>query len=311
MEESINLDGLVAAEETIIDFNEPSIRKFIYEVNLESLSNKRQGIFIVDFVGNGLCSRAVIHKGKLAYIESQTVAGQLFTLLDEEANLCSGDHTGMWIKDRFYQADEKGRVLVPFSEDDTQKAILVHDDYAELVDVSLRAENFTFICGYIYNSESFLTGNRARVLVQPRLFLNNNLIGINIITECSATVICTDYDQIPRRSYFDELRLSTDEEIELDFIVPAKLEQIKIIVTAKITPISKHEPKEFSCSNVIQMYKDYDSSTMCSPFLKLTDQGYELYVLGKNGEPKSGALVDLSFESGVLHRVDLSDNANK
>ena len=297
MEESINLDGLVAAEESNLDFNEPPMRRFIYEVNLESLSNKRQGIFIVDFVGNGLCSRAVIRKGKLAYIESQTVAGQLFTLLDEEANVCSGDHTGMWIKDRFYHADEKGRVLVPFSQDETKTAVLVHGDYAELVDISLRAEDIEFVCGYIYNHESFLTGNRATVLVQPRLFLNNHLVGLDIITECSATVICTDYDQIPRRSYFHDLTLSTDKEIELDFIVPAKLEQIKIIVTAKITPINKHEPKEFSSSKVIQMDRDYDCSGLCNPFLKLTDQGYELHVLGKNGEPKSGALVDLSFES--------------
>ena len=140
---SINLDGLVAAEEINHDFKEAPIQRFVHTFNFESISKKKQGIFIIDFIGNGLSSRAVIRKGKLTHLEQQTVAGQLFTLIDDETNICKDGHTGIWIKNHFYKADEKGRILIPFSSYRSEKAVLVHNDFAELTDIQLTL--FVFI----------------------------------------------------------------------------------------------------------------------------------------------------------------------
>ena len=274
----------------------------MHEFSFDSISTKPQGIFIVDFIGNGLSSRVVIRKGRLAYIEHQTVAGQLFTIVDEEANICKGDRTGLWVKGRFYTADERGRILVPYSSSQSEEAVLVHNDYAELSNIQLKAESFEFKCAYIYNYESLLMGNKAKVLVQPRLFLNQQPIGLDIIKECNAVVTLVNDDNIPLRVSFDKLKLSASEELELEFAVPAKVREITVDVTAKITPIHKREPKDYTSQHRVQVDLNKGSVAFCSLFLRYNKEGYELFVLGKNGEPKTNVTVALSFQNKYLNR---------
>ena len=244
----------------------------------------------------------VIRKGRLAYIEHQTVAGQLFTIVDEEANICKGDRTGLWVKERFYKADEQGRILVPYSSTQSEEAVLVHNDYAELSNIELKAESFEFKCAYIYNYESLLMGNKAKLLVQPRLFLNQQPIGLDIIKECNAVVTLVNDDNIPLRVSFDKLKLSASEELELEFSVPAKVRDITVDVTAKIIPIHKREPKDYTSQHRVQVDLNKGSAAFCSLFLRYNKEGYELFVLGKNGEPKPNVTVALSFQNRYLNR---------
>jgi hypothetical protein len=44
--------------------------------------NDKIGLFIIEFVGNGLCARAVVKKGSLQIITKSTIAGHLIYLLD-------------------------------------------------------------------------------------------------------------------------------------------------------------------------------------------------------------------------------------
>ena len=36
----------------------------------------------------------------------------------------------------------------------------------------LKTEFYDFKCGFLYNSESFLSGNKAKIIIQTRLFIN-------------------------------------------------------------------------------------------------------------------------------------------
>jgi len=297
---SINLDGLVAAEETNYDFKEAPIRRFVHTFNFESISKKKQGIFIVDFIGNGLSSRAVIRKGKLAHFEQQTVAGQLFTLIDDETNICNDGRTGIWIKDHFYKADEKGRILIPFGSSRNEKAVLVHNDFAELTDIQLKQETFEFKCAYIYNYETFLMGNQAKILVQPRLFLNSQPVGLEVMKECSAVVTTVNEDGVPSKTPFDKLKFSATQDLELEFSVPAKLRQISVEVTGKITPINKREPVPYTSYHQVQVDANNGSNIFCNLYLRYAKNGYEVLVLGKNGEPKQNLTINFSFQNKYL-----------
>jgi hypothetical protein len=71
----INLDGLVALIEKESDFtsipaNQRHTRDFTF-----SMFKDRRGLFIVEFVGNGISSRAVIYKGDLQLVYRSTIAG--------------------------------------------------------------------------------------------------------------------------------------------------------------------------------------------------------------------------------------------
>jgi len=81
---SINLDGLVASDEKIIETfkDRPSTKKFVETFDFPELRN-RVGLFIIEFIGNGVSARVVIKKGSLSLIHKPTIGGHAAYILDE------------------------------------------------------------------------------------------------------------------------------------------------------------------------------------------------------------------------------------
>jgi len=131
----VNLDGLIASTERVVeDFKDrPANKKYQETFNFPELAN-RVGLFIVEFIGNGLSARAVIKKGSLSMIHKPTVAGHLAYVLDENKKICSGeDTTGIFFDGNFYPANPErgGKVFIPYGKHtQTAKAILLHKGFA-------------------------------------------------------------------------------------------------------------------------------------------------------------------------------------
>ena len=66
---TLNLDGLIASEEYTYEFKQPPVIKFVQQFTFESITKKPRGVYIIDFIGNGLSTRAIIKKSKLSLIE--------------------------------------------------------------------------------------------------------------------------------------------------------------------------------------------------------------------------------------------------
>lgn len=91
----------------------------------------------------------------------------------------------MWVGNRFHQVDNKGRVIIPYGASaKSEKAVLVHNDYAELETINLKTEQYKFTCSFLYNHESMVMGNKAKVLIHPLLTLNDRPISTKLITKC-------------------------------------------------------------------------------------------------------------------------------
>jgi len=97
LDNTINLDGLIAQEEQEFKNAEPPIVKSLKEYTFDKISAKERGVFIIEFIGNGVTSRAIIKKGKLILRERLTVAGHVYNILDENLNICAGSRSGIWI----------------------------------------------------------------------------------------------------------------------------------------------------------------------------------------------------------------------
>ena len=67
--------------------------------------NGKVGLFIIEFEGNGLMSRAVIKKGSLSLIHRSTASGHLAFIIDSSRKVCKSKNTGVWIDKTFYQCD--------------------------------------------------------------------------------------------------------------------------------------------------------------------------------------------------------------
>ena len=73
-ETSIDLDGLESSIEKTFEFNQQPNCTHYEKFQFPELTG-RVGLFIIEFVGNGKSSRAVIKKGSLSLIHKSTIAG--------------------------------------------------------------------------------------------------------------------------------------------------------------------------------------------------------------------------------------------
>lgn len=112
------------------------------------------GLFIIEFVGNGMSARAVIKKGHLSFVQKETVAGHLCYVLDHKNQVCISDQkTGMIFENKFYEADKtSGRIFIPYgSKEIKAKCILVHDDFALLTDFTQKIEIYELYANCFMN----------------------------------------------------------------------------------------------------------------------------------------------------------------
>jgi hypothetical protein len=134
-ESDINLDGLVAQVEKIYDYREyPANHRHTETVRLTADPNARtnRGLYVLEFIGNGISSRAIIQKGSLTWVQKATIAGHIGYIVDENGDVCKGKDVGLYIESNFYKADpENGRIVVPFGRNKwTGKALIVVDTFA-------------------------------------------------------------------------------------------------------------------------------------------------------------------------------------
>lgn len=209
----VNLDGLVAStERKVEDFKDrPANKKYIESFKFPELTGK-VGLFIVEFIGNGLSARAVIKKGSLSLIHKPTIAGHLAYVLDENKRICLGDDgpTGVYFDGQYFPAkpEKGGKIFIPYGKSaQVAKAILLHNGFAQLCDFERQTENYTFTSWIHLNSESILIGSKASVIIKPQLQINSRLASNELIKHAKVTLTTTSYiDSIPVSKNFENIK---------------------------------------------------------------------------------------------------------
>ena len=72
----VNLDGMIATIESQVETfkDRPSTKKYLEDFDFPELKD-RVGLFIIEFIGNGISARAVIKKGSLSLVVSDYTVG--------------------------------------------------------------------------------------------------------------------------------------------------------------------------------------------------------------------------------------------
>jgi hypothetical protein len=98
----INLDGLIAKHEKDYDYSDkPSNLRHTECFEFPQFNGVR-GLFVVELIGNGISSRAIIQKGSLSLINKCTIAGHFAFILNEDKQICKGKYTGLYFDNNFY-----------------------------------------------------------------------------------------------------------------------------------------------------------------------------------------------------------------
>jgi len=302
----INLDGLVASIERIQEYKESPQIKFKEELKFPELKGKA-GLYVIELIGNGRSSRAVIKIGTLSVIIRQTVAGQLCYMLDGERKICQDESTGIWMDNQYFKAnvEKKGRIMLPYlpsGGEKVTKAILLHKGLAQLVDIKRMEEKYTLTCGFHLLPESVLMGTTATALLRPQLLINGREASLSLLKNIRCIIHTKNFiDDISSSKTFSNLTLSDNNELSIKFQVSANLSSIRMIFCAEIQNISKNITETLSVCKEFGFNNNEQEHSIGELYLRLNqDKDYMLYILGKNGEAIKKATVNIYFTTDLF-----------
>lgn len=143
----------------------------------------------------------MIKKGTLSLISKSTIAGHVCYILDENRQICTGEKTGVWFDDNYFTSDptKGGRIIIPYEKSQkTDKAILIHGEFAQMADFQRLTEVYNLECSYALHHESLLLGNEARILIRPHLTVNDRPCDLKLLKNIKAKLTTTSFiDNIP------------------------------------------------------------------------------------------------------------------
>ena len=289
----INLDGLVANAEQTKTYTDPPLRRLARHFEFATLT--KPGVYVVDFIGAGKSSRALIRKGRLRPLVSTGTAGQVVTVIDD-ANKPVKDAT-LWLGGQDYRADQDGRIIVPFSTAPGRRPIvLTQGNFSCLDYLSHQAEAYHLAAGIHVDREALLTQRIASVLVRPGLFLNGTPVSLKLLEGVKLRITSTDLDNIATSTEVPNFKLFEDRESIHEFRVPSRLASLQIALLAKVKSLSLNKTVDLAASEMFALNEIQKTDKIEDLHLARFGSDYVLEVLGRTGEAKPDRPIQLALK---------------
>ena len=295
---SISLDGLAANYEQSHRYDSPALRRVKRTYRFPEL--KGAGVFVIDFIGNGKSSRAVVRKGQLTYLVETNSAGHRFLVFDENRELRK--NASIWLGGHEFTADRQGQIQTPFSSHAGRQTIILRDGQRTSLDsFQQRSEEYALQAGFYVDRESLLPLNAATLVVRPGLRLNNEQVSLSLCEQPTLTITATDLNGVSTSKVVENFELYEDRESEYDFQTPLRLASVTFQLTAKVKSVSRNQKVTVSASesfslNGISPTDKIEDLHLLTFANKDGSRNYEIELLGKSGEPLAGRAVHLTLQ---------------
>jgi hypothetical protein len=293
--DSLDLDGLIPEKSYKISYPQKKHHQHLEVFTFDDITNKEKGVFIIEFVGGGVSSRAVIRKGTLELLVQEHFQGFRLYIIDEEKRICNGTRTGIIVDGKFHKTNEKGYVLMPFGENYlSTQAILTHEGFNSLADLNLTTENYSLNAAVVFNEESIIAGRKLRIILKTKLYLNESLITLKKFEEFNAEIQLTNYEGITNYKHFKDIKLSDSEDYVLEFIVPPMLTRLEVRANGKLKNLLNKDV-DVSFAETIAINRDENTDKFITCHLNHDAQGYYVELRGKNGENIPNRQIVIQF----------------
>jgi hypothetical protein len=258
------------------------------------------GVFIVDFIGEEVKSRCVIYKGQLNLIY-QGAHGRSCVIRDHNGQLCKGKGTGLYIGDTFFTADpDTGVISIPINVGSVnRKVVTLHKGFADLCTLVTKDPNPAFSATVVFNSEEFIAGNKVTLAVEPKLRMYDQPASLAFVSKLGVTVSTTNDQGVVNETAFKDLALDDSKDVLVDLIFPPKVVSVVVKVEAELKVGEKTSTEKVTVP--IPVNRRLNNEVFDLFFQKEADGQVNLFVLGKNGEPRKNIFVGLEVE--VEHGV--------
>lgn len=305
----LNLDGLIANTEKTLAFDDPAatnpFRRAARTIALPELKGKR-GAWVVEVIGGGKSSRALIRKGQYDFVQEPGPAGDLITVIDE--NRAVVKDAVAWLEGRRYEPDPKlGKISIPFTTQAGQKPIVLASPdglFASLAQLNHSAEKYELEADFQLAREQLLAGKTATLALRAALRQGGALIPMSMLEEPRLRIELHLLDGItsvreitPSEGLkFDPARLFT-----IEVQVPERLVSINATLTGKVPKLAAGGEKEtltkgrtWNVNGIAGLDATYD------PYLTRVGDRFRLELRGRNGEPVRRSAVNATFDHAAF-----------
>jgi hypothetical protein len=301
----LNLDGLVANSEQTHSFDGGPFGRTRQKFAFPDLKGKR-GAWIIEFIGGGRSSRALIRTGQWHLLQQTGPAGDLILVLDEK-NQPVKDAVA-WFEGRKFSVDEKlGRIAIPFTNQPGTKNLIIGDaagTFATLTQFNHHAEEYRLDAQFHIEREQLLARREATLAVRTALMLGETHLAPELLTEPKLTITSTTHDGISTTREVKDLKLSAGSVLTHTLSVPERLANLAVTLSGKVEVLSNGgEKRDLNASHTWTL-NGIDKTEATSDGHLSTFDGQRMFeLLGKNGEPVADQQIVFTFKHRDFTRV--------
>jgi hypothetical protein len=290
---NMDLDGLVANEEQKVKYADPPLRRVKRHFDLKSLS--KRGVYIVEFIGNGKSSRALVQKGQLRPLARTGAAGQVFTILDEAGKRVTDAR--LWLAGHEFTPDKEGRILVPFTHSPVlQTVVISQGDFASLASFPHEQEQYQLAAGFFVDRESLLRRQKATLIIRPALRINGRPADLASLENVVLVITATDRENTSTSKEVRDLKLLNDRETTYELQVPDNLKAVSFMLKGQVQNLSQSHKDDVADSTSVVLNGIDETDKVEDLHLLRTAAGYVVEALGKTGEPKADRAVQFELK---------------
>ncbi len=287
---AIDLDGLVAHSEQAFEYRQAPLQRHVERFAFPHIA--KPGIYVIELIGNGISSRALIRKGRLVFAERTGAAGHVFTVYDEKGGKVADAR--LWLAGHEYAAEADGTIAVPFSTSPgRQKVVIARGDFAILGEFDHRAEQYALAAGVHVEREALVGGETCRLIVRPELTVTGVRADIGLLEEVALTLSAVDEEGIASTVEAPDFKLYNDRESVHEFRTPAALRSVTVTLRAKVRSMSENKKIDLAVQTAAAVNGIDASEKTEYVYFRKTPDGYRVELLGRSGEARADRAVHL------------------
>jgi hypothetical protein len=303
----LNLDGLVANSEQTHAFEGGPFARTRQKFQFPDLKGKR-GAWIIEFIGGGRSSRALIRTGQYHTLQQTGPAGDLILVLDEKNQPVKD--AAAWFEGRKLTVDEKlGRIAIPFTNQPGPgtKNLIIGDaagTFATLTQFTHHTEDYRLDAQFHIEREQLLARREATLAVRTALMLGETHLAPELLSEPKLTITSTTHDGISTTREVKDLKLSAGSVLTHKLTVPERLASLTVAFSAKVDVLSAGGTKKDLAASHTWTLNGIDKTEAVNDGHLSTFDGLRVFeLLGKNGEPVADQQVIFTFKHRDFTRV--------
>ncbi len=299
VDQAIDLDGLTATHERTLKTEADPARRVRRTIPLPEIT--RRGVYVVELIGGGVSSRALLYVGHLESVSLPTPVGQAVLVLNDAGETVK--NAAVWIDGREFAANADGLVLLPFSENPGVRfAVLRDGDFCSPEQINHLGEQYSFSAGIHLDPQNLPRRNTATLILRPDFRIHGIPLDPADLGKVKVILAAVDAKGTrTEREYTAEF--ARNAEWTRPFYVPDALRRLEVRVEARIRRKIDREEITLTDTAALDVNGARAGETLKQVFLAPTAGGWQLEVRGLTGEPIEGVPLSVSLRHPGFNRT--------